>query len=128
MSARPCRVDVRMCVCKPSTPPKPPRDQKPTVNYQVVYDDDGELKVWLGWSDECIVVCFRGSTTASNWIADAMVRVLGPGAYCHALHAALPHAHCACDPLLETFFLPWPPLRRPPCTPHHHINILHTAS
>jgi hypothetical protein len=41
---------------------------------QVVFDDDKELKVLLAWNTNCVVVVFRGSTTAANWIADAMVR------------------------------------------------------
>lgn len=41
---------------------------------QVVYDEDGELKVLLAWSANTVLVCFRGSTTAANWVADAMVR------------------------------------------------------
>jgi hypothetical protein len=34
---------------------------------------DGELKVLLAWSANTVLVCFRGSTTAANWVADAMV-------------------------------------------------------
>lgn len=40
---------------------------------QVLYDNDGELKVLLAWSANTVLVCFRGSTTAANWVADAMV-------------------------------------------------------
>jgi hypothetical protein len=40
---------------------------------QVLYDGDGELKVLLAWSANTVLVCFRGSTTAANWVADAMV-------------------------------------------------------
>jgi hypothetical protein len=39
----------------------------------VIFDDDKELKVLFAWNSNCVVVCFRGSTTAANWIADAMV-------------------------------------------------------
>jgi hypothetical protein len=41
---------------------------------QVIYDDDKELKVLFAWNSNCVVVVFRGSTTAANWVADAMVR------------------------------------------------------
>lgn len=40
---------------------------------QVIYDDDKELKVLFAWNSNCVVVVFRGSTTAANWVADAMV-------------------------------------------------------
>jgi hypothetical protein len=40
---------------------------------QVLYDADGELKVLLVWSANTVLFCFRGSTTAANWVADAMV-------------------------------------------------------
>lgn len=39
---------------------------------QVIFDDDKELKVLFAWNSNCVVVCFRGSTTAANWVADAM--------------------------------------------------------
>lgn len=40
---------------------------------QVVYDASGELKVVVAWSTDTVLVSFRGSTTAANWVADAMV-------------------------------------------------------
>jgi hypothetical protein len=40
---------------------------------QVVWDGDGELKVLFAWNADTVVVTFRGSTTAANWVADAMV-------------------------------------------------------
>lgn len=43
-----------------------------TCVQQVIFDDDQELKVLFAWNSNCVVVCFRGSTTAANWVADAM--------------------------------------------------------
>jgi hypothetical protein len=43
----------------------------------MLFDDDGELKVLCAWNAATVVVCFRGSTTAANWVADAMVRAGG---------------------------------------------------
>ncbi|KAF6262015.1 hypothetical protein COO60DRAFT_1699568 [Scenedesmus sp. NREL 46B-D3] len=48
--------------------------------HKVLYDNDGELKVLLAWSANTVLVCFRGSTTAANWVADAMLwRSAHPG-------------------------------------------------
>jgi hypothetical protein len=69
---------------------------------QVLYDGDGELKVLLAWSANTVLVCFRGSTRAANWVADAMVR--GNARVCLAAASAIQRllgVQCARDAMLH---------------------------
>ncbi|KAF8063676.1 TIC20-V [Scenedesmus sp. PABB004] len=48
--------------------------------HKVVYDAEGELKVLFAWNASTVLVAFRGSTTAANWLADTMIwRTPHPG-------------------------------------------------
>jgi hypothetical protein len=41
--------------------------------HKEVYDPEGEVKALFAWSNDTIVITFRGSYARANWIADAMV-------------------------------------------------------
>jgi hypothetical protein len=41
--------------------------------HKEVYDPESEVKALFAWSNDTIVITFRGSYARANWIADAMV-------------------------------------------------------
>lgn len=41
--------------------------------HKVLFDDMTHIKVMFAWNVNTIMIAFRGSAAASNWIADTMV-------------------------------------------------------
>ena len=42
--------------------------------HKVLHDLETEVKAMFAWSNDTILICFRGSYARANWIKDAMVR------------------------------------------------------